>query len=399
MFRLDLSLLSAHACRSDQDEYPGIVDPRFDDFVQKPTERRPTSKKFPSSPARTARTQTSSKCSVNNSFDTSIELDFLPTIGTGMGAPSESSSPGIFVPKSASRQYRPTMTKMNKRPSAASAVSEPGFGIIRRVPSADSTGKKSSTFSAMGKNVSQVGKTVLKNLRKNMSLVSLTSIDSGTSKRPYKLLKNFQKNNNNHQTIPLDVNLTVVEGGEGVEITTKASESDDSDVCVGSTSSSSSSGSSEPEDHFDMKVPKIIRETSTFATTSLTSGEETDNAEIYKDDADIRKLCSLMDKINSKDNKERIGSDFDYSSSASKDSSVESHSSPLPSSSQEEDSSTEEQVEEEDEALRASSKASPQEAGGDAFFDLMVFVNNEHRVLEYAHDEFQQFDSNESETC
>ena len=418
MFRFDLSLLSAHACRSDkQDVYPGIVDPRFE-YVREPkTERRPASKKIASSPARTARTQSSSNCSVNNSLNKSIEQDTLPTTGSG----SASSPPGIIVPRSKTRQRRP-FKKMNKEssPSAAEAA-KAKFGNTRRVPNSDSTGKKSAPFSAVGKNVSNVGKNVLKTLRKNMSLVTTASFDdTGHSKKPSMRLKNFQKiHRNKNKTLAHEVSLSLIEEGEGVEITTKASESDDSNVCVASNSSDSSSSSdnnsynsnsADSGNRYDIKVPTIIRETSTFATTSLTSGEETDNAEIYKDDPDIRKLCSLMDKIRGnsnsnhedddededEDNSERIGSDFD-SSSPSQLSSLEFSSSPPPSTSQDEISSIGD-GESQEHFFRAGSNASPQEAGGNSFFDLMVFVNNEHRVVEYAPDEFQQFDSKETET-
>ncbi len=159
--------------------------------------------------------------------------------------------------------------------------------------------------------------------------------------------------------IPREVMLNVVEGGEGVEMTTDSSKSD----CNYNTSR-----------NVDIHVPKIIRETSTYATTSLTSGE--DSAEIYDEDDDIRKLCDLMKKIRNHSQHEADEMRFDSDHSSPSDSLGDSLSF----------SASGPELEEDKEACREPCQTTD-------CIDLMMFVNNEHKVLEYAPDEFQEFGS------
>ena len=168
--------------------------------------------------------------------------------------------------------------------------------------------------------------------------------------------------------------MSVLEGAEGVEITAKTIERKSD----GSHDDSASSNGSDCGKEFDIQIPKIIRKTSTFATTSLTSGEDTLNVEIYREDEDVRKLCDLMEKIrNNSYDIESVESDFDCFGPSN--SSGDSQDSPV------------EIVEVDEEAKATTSETSPYQPPD--CFDLMVFVNNEHIVLEYAPEEFQTFDS------
>lgn len=347
MFRYDLSLLSAYAFRSTQGHnYQSIGGDPCEDVPQRKQRQEqrktPTPSKLPSSPARTARTQLSSTCSINNSNNSKAELD--------LSRISSVSSNGFDLPSPPKQYY-------HHQTIAFKEAGQPNG--IRRVLSGESLGKLSPTFSSVGKNVSFLGKNVLKSLRNNMSLMKSSSFDSRTSNNSRRSRKKRRKKS--LSTIPRDVKVSVVEG-EGVEILTKPSDSD-----WGYYSSDSECD--------NIRIPKIIRGTSTFATsTSLTSGEETENAEIFQDDADILKLCSLMEKIrsNSQDEEDELkgGSDglnsnsFDWSFGPSQE------------------------IEVSEESFRANSEVSPLQPEADAFVDLMIFVNNEHRVLEFTPDEF-----------
>jgi len=165
MFRFDLSVLSAPESQSTQ---PGVNDPNTtdqgteepcDENIGKGTaeqEQKRTSVKSPSSPDRTAateRTQSSSNSSVRNTTctepDVSRECDSQPTKSAG-----------------------------------EDSVEQPP--CIHRVASNESIGKKSSSFSSVGKNVSAVGKNVLKSLRRNVSLMTSMSFDSGSTRRSWR---------------------------------------------------------------------------------------------------------------------------------------------------------------------------------------------------------------------
>ena len=199
----------------------------------------------------------------------------------------------------------------------------------------------------------------MKTKMRRKSLINAMPSDSGNpSKMTQKLRRNRSKS---LPIIPREVMLNYVEGEEGVEIT-DSSKSD----CNYNTSTK-----------VDIQVPKIIRETSTYATTSLTSGE--DSAEIYNEDDDIRKLCDLMKKIRNHSQHEANEVRFDSDHSGPSDSlgdslSFSASGSELPSG------------EEDKEACREPCQTSD-------CIDLMMFVNNEHKVLEYAPDEFQEFGS------
>jgi hypothetical protein len=157
--------------------------------------------------------------------------------------------------------------------------------------------------------------------------------------------------------------VSVIEG-EGVEVTTKVSD------CFQDDEGSSSSISDEI---LDAPIPKVIRDTSTFATKSLTSDEESSNAGNCEDDADIRKLCSLMDKIRSDDEYDDANQSFSSVSSLADFQEGPAKNAPV----------------------KHGIDASPLQPDDDNdVFDLMIFINNEQMVLEYAPDEFQRLDSN-----
>ena len=371
-------MLSAHAFRSATQghAYQAFGDSCEDIPHRKGQRQRKasTSSKCPSSPARTARTQLSSTCSMNNSFNSKAELDL------------SFSSDSLVLPSPPALQYYHHPT------TAFKEAGQPNE--IRRVPSNESLSKLSSTLSSVGKNVSSVRKNVIKSLRKNISLVKSSSFDSGISsisRRSRKKRRNKLKSSS-LPTIPRDVKVSVVEGEDSVEMVPKQP-IDNSDWGYYSSDSECDNDNNGIEIDTDIEIPKIIRDTSTFATsttfatTSLTSGED---AEIYQDDADIRKLCSLMEKIrssNSQDDEEgqlkpkgmpsdnglylnpninHSKNSFDWSFASSQD-----------------------QIEVSEESFRAnSSKVSPLQPEADAFVDLMIFVNNEQKVLEFTADEF-----------
>uniref|UniRef100_A0A7R9ZTJ8 Uncharacterized protein n=1 Tax=Pseudo-nitzschia arenysensis TaxID=697910 RepID=A0A7R9ZTJ8_9STRA len=350
MFRFDLSVLSTRSCRTaDKVPYKAIQD------SASTPERKQRTKKSTSSPARTAKTQSSSTCSANNNASlNSIELDFFPTTTS---RDTYSSAVAAWTTESTSPPKQDGFR--SKSPSPPSSLP-----LIRKAPSYDSYGKKSSsTISAMGKSASLAGKTVLKNLRKNISLMNTMSPDSGT---PTRLTSRIRRNRcKSMPTIPREVSVDFVEGGEGVEITPSSSKSDCSyndGILRGK----------------NFLVPKIVRETSTYATTSLTSGEE--SAEIYQEDDDIRKLCDLMKKIRNHSNHDANNVRFDSDESSALYTFEDTLSAPG------QELGTDE-IDVNQEACLEPCQAP------DSFDDLMVFVNNEHKVLEYAPDEFQEFDS------
>lgn len=272
---------------------------------------------IPPSPARTASTQFSSICSSNNkSFGMDLSRDSIDPESVSC---SSSSSDGIKVEHESS--------DIN------------GKGTIDV--------KRSNSFTKL-----------LKSLRKNVSLVGSTSFDSGKSKRSRK-----EKRNSVSTLTSVEVDVRVVEG-EGVEVSTR--ESDDSTSCESDCTES---------DQFS--VPKIIRDTSTFATTPLTREEESSKIEIKKDNAETRRLRNLIVEICSSEDEDDIELiDSDYSLNRS----VEIF-------------SCHHQNEEYSESIEVLSVSEVSEPNGvDAFVDLMIFVNNEQRVLEYAPEELQQLD-------
>ena len=337
MFRFDLSLLTGQACRSA--EYVAMDSPN--------RRRSRAKKKFLSSPARTARTQDSSHFS-----DVTVNADDQANI-------SDITENGFDLKSSL--------------PNFAALKPRANLKSIPRVESNDSASKR----------LSSVGMNVLKRLRKQMSLIHSTSFDSQTSRKSAN--KRLRKRLKTSFSI-LPQNFLVSEiGGQGFEITPRLSRKQDSEGTTSNSSSSDESDSSNSkceiasnDSESEIVVPKILRETlppkilrtstpkvlpdtsnhatSTFATTSLTSGEATNDVEIVKEDADIRKLCNLMEKIRS--NNDAIDKAV---------SEVSSTTVPLK------------------EIFRATFESPPPSPG--ATKDLMMFVNNEQTILEYTPDE------------
>jgi len=310
----------------------------------------------------------SSTCSMNNSFNSKAELDLSV------------SSDSFVLPSPPTLQYYHHLT------TALKEAGQPNE--IRRVPSNESLSK-------LLKNVSSVGKNVIKSLRKNMSLVKSSSFDSGISsisRRSRKKRRN-KKKSLSLPTIPRDVKVkvSVVEGEDSVEMVTKQP-IDNSDWGYYSSDS-------ECDNYNDntIKIPKIIRDTSTFATsttfaaTSLTSGKD---AEIYQDDADIRKLCSLKEKIRSSNSQDDEEGELKLKGRSSDNglylnSNINHSKNSLDWSF----ASSQDEIEVSEESFRAnSSKVSPLQPEADAFVDLMIFVNNEQKVLEFTADEFYKID-------
>lgn len=366
--KYDRSMLSAHAFRSATQghAYQAFGDPCEDIPQRKGRQQRKasTSSKCTSSPARTARTQLSSTCSMNNSFNSKAELELDLSV----------SSDSFVLPSP------PTLQYYQHLPTAFKEAGQPNE--IRRVPSNESLSK-------LLKNVSSVGKNVIKSLRKNMSLVKSSSFDSGISsisRRSRKKRRN-KKKSLSLPTIPRDVKVSVVDGEDSVEMVTKQP-IDNSDWGYYSSDS-------ECDNHNDntIKIPKIIRDTSTFATsttfatTSLTSGED---AKIYQDGADIRKLCSLMEKIRSSNSQDDEEGELKLKGRSSDNglylnSNINHSKNSLDWSF----ASSQDEIEVSLESFRANiSKVSPLQPEADSFVDLMIFVNNEQKVLEFTADEF-----------
>jgi hypothetical protein len=123
---------------------------------------------------------------------------------------------------------------------------------------------------------------------------------------------------------------------------------------------------------------------STFATTSLTSGEESNNAEVYKDDSDIRRLCDRMNKFRKSGKAKDVEFDGEVIHPSNPDS--------TPMESEKKESGFMEVVFEPGKLSPLPEPSLEPEINTDDIFDLMVFVNNEHKVLEYATEEFEAFD-------
>lgn len=301
---------------------------------------------------------------MNNSFNSKAELELDLSV----------SSDSFVLPSP------PTLQYYQHLPTAFKEAGQPNE--IRRVPSNESLSK-------LLKNVSSVGKNVIKSLRKNMSLVKSSSFDSGISsisRRSRKKRRN-KKKSLSLPTIPRDVKVSVVDGEDSVEMVTKQP-IDNSDWGYYSSDS-------ECDNHNDntIKIPKIIRDTSTFATsttfatTSLTSGED---AKIYQDGADIRKLCSLMEKIRSSNSQDDEEGELKLKGRSSDNglylnSNINHSKNSLDWSF----ASSQDEIEVSLESFRANiSKVSPLQPEADSFVDLMIFVNNEQKVLEFTADEF-----------
>lgn len=303
---------------------------------------------------------------MNNSFNSKAELELELDLSV--------SSDSFVLPSP------PTLQYYQHLPTAFKEAGQPNE--IRRVPSNESLSK-------LLKNVSSVGKNVIKSLRKNMSLVKSSSFDSGISsisRRSRKKRRN-KKKSLSLPTIPRDVKVSVVDGEDSVEMVTKQP-IDNSDWGYYSSDS-------ECDNHNDntIKIPKIIRDTSTFATsttfatTSLTSGED---AKIYQDGADIRKLCSLMEKIRSSNSQDDEEGELKLKGRSSDNglylnSNINHSKNSLDWSF----ASSQDEIEVSLESFRANiSKVSPLQPEADSFVDLMIFVNNEQKVLEFTADEF-----------
>jgi len=232
----------------------------------------------------------------------------------------------------------------------------------------------------------------LKSLR-NIAVVASSSFDSGTSKTTRRSKKKGKKLQ--LSVLPREVQVRVVDGeGEGVEVVTTRPASIRDDTPPNENSDHDRSSSIDCDWNRkcdDVQIPKIIRDTSTFATTSLTFGEESDNAEIYQDDTDIRRLCNLMTKIRNGDDEPPNEKMVVVVSKSNFNSSVVEYNNNCNSKETVDSGKTEEEgVEVAEETFQARKAAPPPPQA--AYFDLMIFVNNEHKVLEYAHDEFQKFD-------
>ena len=206
-----------------------------------------------SSPARTASTQFSSNCSMNN---TSTDLEFSPDRSDAQVTRTSS------LPTDTIKIQCSPETETDKGEDTSSDGDERWKGR-----------KRSNSFSK-----------IFKSLHRNISLVNSVSFDSGIPK----ISKRFRKKKNLRFSAT-DVDVRVVEG-EGVEVTTKYS-----DESIYSDSSSYT-------DRDEIFVPKIVRRSSTFGTGSLTYGEESEDTGIDEDQDKIQRICNLMSKVmNSRD--------------------------------------------------------------------------------------------------
>jgi len=376
---IDLSLLSGSACRKAMND-PHQPQEYSCQYVrvpkQQPQQNSVTqasfSKGVPQSPGNTERTQMSASSWVNNDpssnslQDTSIfRTDLLGALSFEVEMP----------PQQCQNVHRDSSSGSNWKP-------------------VDIFNLSSSSFSS-------AGKSVFKSIRKNISLVASRSFDSGVLKK--------KKRKKKASKVPRVVIVKVVEG-EGVEVSANPSiykskrgtsgnssqlwiaegegvevleEFGGSEYEIYSTNNNSNST--------DCKPTKMLRDTSTFestfATTSLTSGEESDNAEVYKDDSDIRRLRDVVDKIR------KNGNDDDevFHPSNSDSTPVEFKEAP-DHHCREKASGFVEVVFEPGKNFPLSEPSLEPEINTDDIFDLMVFVNNEHRVLEYAPEEFEALD-------
>mmetsp|Transcript_8806 Transcript_8806/g.21506 ORF Transcript_8806/g.21506 Transcript_8806/m.21506 type:complete len:356 (-) Transcript_8806:501-1568(-) len=281
----------------------------------------------PPSPDRTASTQFSSNCSINN---TSMNLDLS----------SDRSDQQV----TGSSSFTTDVIKLQF--SSETETDEEEDALVRGGKAAKGI-KRSNSFSK-----------IFKSLRKNIGLVRSASFDTGIPM----ISKRFLKKKKKSRLSNTDVDVMVVEG-EGVEVTTKYSDestySENSDV-----------------DKNSIFVPKILRRSSTFATWSVTCGEESDNAGINEDDDKVRRVCNLMHNvINSQDEDSvQLGN---------------SNSGPLGLGKNANEHPREKAIE----VLSISSVSEATEADGFADFrDFMIFVNNEHKILEYGPEELQCLD-------
>lgn len=202
----------------------------------------------------------------------------------------------------------------------------------------------------------------LKHLRKNMSLVTAMSFDSETSNnKRSRMMKKIKNTRKAFATMHHDASVMVVEAFQGFEITQNSDECDvsctysaESDIC-----------DTEFGKNYEILVPRVIREMPPEASTvqrSFHFGEE----KICEEDEDINKLCNLMKRIRSKS----IHDNVNVASSIGR---VESF-----------------DVSELDEIdFRVTNETAPCRTPD--CFDFMVFVNNEHEVLEYAPNDFEGF--------
>jgi len=262
---------------------------------------------------------------------------------------------------------------------------------VHQVSSSGSNWRPVDMFNLSSSSFSSAGKSVLKSIRKNISLVASRSFDSGVLKK--------KKRKKKASKVPRVVIVNVVEG-EGVEVSAnpticKSERGNSSQVWIaegGDVEVLTECGDSEYEiystnnsNSTDCKPTKMVRDTSTFestfATTSLTSGEESD-------DSDSRRLRDVMDKIR------KNGNEFDdkvIHPSNSDSTPVESKKVP-DYHCREKESGFIEVVFEPGKNFPLQEPSLEPEINTDDIFDLMVFVNNEHRVLEYAPEDFDAFD-------
>ena len=318
------SMLAVRPCRSmdlEEEEHKELKQLNFDAMKDVSDDVEKVKGTNPSSPARTASTQFSSNCSMSmESSRDSIDPQCI-----------RSSS----YPTDAIELQFPPGKEEVKEVEPLSNMSDDGSKGIKR----------SNSFSK-----------ILKRLRNNISLVTSASFDSGLSKLSKRRLDKKRKSTFS----AADVDVRVVEG-EGVEIITKYSNE--------STASSNSYADSD-----EFSVPKVIRDTSTFAAESLASREGS-----YEDDIEIRRLCNLMNKIINSEDEEDVKLEDPNSGLVRLEENVRRH-------------LREEESELGVEVLSISSVSASTESDG--FSDVMMFVNNEQRVLEYAPEEFQRLKLN-----
>lgn len=304
------------------------------------------------SPGRTVRTHTSSSsCSENNKNSDQNSFE------QGISRTSSNKSKFSWISEKA-----PSLVEIfdSMRPESNDVPANP-LPQIRRSMSPESIKRKGSGFSSLGKNASSA----LKHLRKNMSLVTAMSFDSETSNKRSRMMKKINNTRKAFATMHHDASVKVFEAFQGFEITRN---SDECDVSYTYSADESDLSNTEFGRNYEILVPRVIREMPPDTATPQRTyhfGEE----KSCEDDADIRKLCNLMKRIRTKS----IHDNVNVASSIGR---VESF-----------DVSDVSELDEID--FRVTNETAPCRTPD--CFDLMVFVNNEHEVLEYAPDDFEGY--------
>lgn len=331
MFKFDLSAVLSPA--ASQVEYENQQN-AIGKFVMG---KHRVGKKKATSPGRTVRTQTSSTTSSLDNIKNGDQNSF-----------SRTSSKFSWISEN-TPSLLDIFDSMRTESDEVNLSSPPA---IRLDIAAENTQRKTSGLSSLGKNASSA----LKHLRRNMSLVNATSFDSETSNKRSRMINKMKKTRKSFATMHRDASVKVFEAFQGFEITPKASECD-----ISYTYSAESNN--EFGDNYEIMVPKIIHATPPNATRSLTIEDE----KICEEDDDIRKLCDLMNRIRS----QSIHDNENVASSIGRADSFD--------------------VSELDELdFRVTNETAPCRTPD--CFDLMMFVNNEHEVLEYAPEDFERFD-------